>query len=296
MYEDTPQDSVHDLISRGDLRPPSARTAGDRHGRGDLDRLPATRSAATTRRMYTPGEHRRRGRGQRRPRRSLVGLVERRRRAPRRGRRRRSRSARPLVEPPEPGLRFQRKDTEQYHVCLGAPGISRSDPRRFAASILDAILGGSASSRLFQEIREKRGMAYSVYSFASQYTDTGPDRDLRRHARGQSRRGARDRGRADRRHRRAATCPTRELERAKENLKGRVLLSMESTSTRMNRLGKSLVTDSEILSFEQVIAEVDAVERRVRCARWPPSCSHRSGSRPPGSGRARSGSWRPSSA
>ena len=76
-------------------------------------------------------------------------------------------------KPPKPGLRFQRKDTEQYHVCLGAPGVSRSDRRRFAASILDAILGGSASSRLFQEIREKRGMAYSVYSFLSQYADTG---------------------------------------------------------------------------------------------------------------------------
>jgi hypothetical protein len=74
---------------------------------------------------------------------------------------------------PPPQLRFQRKDTEQYHVCLAAPGISRSDRRRFAASLLDAILGGSASSRLFQEIREKRGMAYAVYSFVSQYTDTG---------------------------------------------------------------------------------------------------------------------------
>ena len=74
---------------------------------------------------------------------------------------------------PKPGRRFQRKDTEQYHVCLGAPGVSRSDRRRFAASILDAILGGSASSRLFQEIREKRGMAYAVYSFLSEYADTG---------------------------------------------------------------------------------------------------------------------------
>ena len=92
---------------------------------------------------------------------------------------------RPLVAEPPPGLRFQRKDTEQYHVCLGAPGISRSDRRRFAASLLDSILGGSASSRLFQEIREKRGMAYSVYSFASQYTDTGLDRRLRRDARGE---------------------------------------------------------------------------------------------------------------
>src|SRR6185436_17853847 len=79
----------------------------------------------------------------------------------------------PLVKTPPPGVRFQSKDTEQYHVCIGAPGISRSDRRRFAASLLDAILGGSASSRLFQEIREKRGMAYAVYSFTSQYSDTG---------------------------------------------------------------------------------------------------------------------------
>ena len=79
----------------------------------------------------------------------------------------------PLVKTPAPGVRFQRKDTEQYHVCLAAPGIARSDRRRFAASLLDGILGGSASSRFFQEIREKRGMAYSVYTFASQYTDTG---------------------------------------------------------------------------------------------------------------------------
>src|SRR4029077_9108912 len=79
----------------------------------------------------------------------------------------------PLVEPPPPRLRFQRKETEQYHVCLGAPGISRSDRRRFAVSILDADLGGLASARPFQEIREKRGLAYAVFSFVSQYPDTG---------------------------------------------------------------------------------------------------------------------------
>ena len=73
----------------------------------------------------------------------------------------------------KPGVLFQRKDTEQYHVCLSAPGISRVDERRFAASLMDAIVGGSASSRLFQEIREKRGMAYSVYSYSSQYADAG---------------------------------------------------------------------------------------------------------------------------
>ena len=65
------------------------------------------------------------------------------------------------------------KETEQYHICLGGEGIARNDDRRFALSILDAILGGSTSSRLFQEVREKRGLAYAVYSWASQYQDTG---------------------------------------------------------------------------------------------------------------------------
>jgi predicted Zn-dependent peptidase len=164
----------------------------------------------------------------------------------------------PLVRPPRPSTRFQRKKTEQYHVCIGAPGIARSDRRRFAASLLDALLGGSASSRLFQEIREKRGMAYSVYTFASQYTDTGligfyvgtraenlaesleiAHEQIAEVADGKLRKG--------------------ELERAKENLKGRILLSMESTSTRMSRLGKSLITDTELLSIDRIAAEIDAV-------------------------------------
>jgi predicted Zn-dependent peptidase len=164
----------------------------------------------------------------------------------------------PFTRVPAPGYRFQRKPTEQYHVCLGAPGISRVDDRRFAASLLDSILGGSASSRLFQEIREKRGMAYSVYSFASQYSDAGQiglyvgtreenlvecleivARELSDVSDGNVRNG--------------------ELERAKENLKGRMLLSMESTSNRMSRLGKSLITGSELLSLEVLVERVDAV-------------------------------------
>jgi predicted Zn-dependent peptidase len=166
---------------------------------------------------------------------------------------------RPIARIPPPGLRFQRKDTEQYHVCLGAPGIARSDRRRFAASLLDGILGGSASSRLFQEIREKRGMAYSVYSFASQYTDTGligiyvgtreenlePCIEICAEQIGEIAAGKLRKG---------------ELDRAKESMKGRIMLSMESTSNRMSRLGKSLISDSELLTFERIIAEIDAVD------------------------------------
>jgi len=169
-----------------------------------------------------------------------------------------------LTRPPRPSVRFQAKDTEQYHVCLAAPGISRSDRRRFAASVLDAILGGSASSRLFQEIREKRGMAYSVYSFASQYSDTGQIGVYL---------GTREENltealaiAADQIADVAAgNLSARELTRAKENLKGRLLISMESTSTRMNRLGKSVVTDAEILSLDRLIAEIDAVEAEMVC-------------------------------
>ena len=168
------------------------------------------------------------------------------------------RHRKPFGRAPAPGYRFQRKATEQYHVCLAAPGVSRRDERRFAASLLDAIIGGSASSRLFQEIREKRGMAYSIYSFASQYSDAGQiglyvgtreenlvecfeivARELSDVAAGNVRPG--------------------ELERAKENLKGRLLLSLESTSNRMSRLGKSLITDTELLSLDELVARIDAV-------------------------------------
>ena len=70
-------------------------------------------------------------------------------------------------------MRFQRKDTEQCHVCLGAAGLQRGDDRRFAIRVLDAIFGGLSSSRLFQSVREERGLAYSVYSFNGQFSDTG---------------------------------------------------------------------------------------------------------------------------
>ena len=201
MYDDAPQELVHDLIADAvfadhPLGRPVIGTAEV------ISSIPRESIARYHDDDVRPGEHRRRGGRQ-----------------PRARRDRRARDARartvaparpaagpnvrpPLVQPPPPRLRFQRKDTEQYHVCLAAPGISRSDRRRFAASLLDAILGGSASSRLFQEIREKRGMAYAVYSFVSQYTDTGPDRHLPRHPGGQPRRRTRDRRRADRRRRR----------------------------------------------------------------------------------------------
>jgi predicted Zn-dependent peptidase len=79
----------------------------------------------------------------------------------------------PAPDAPRSTLQFQRKDTEQVHVCLGAIGLPRHDDRRFALRVLDAIFGGLSSSRLFQAVREERGLAYSVYSFTAQFIDTG---------------------------------------------------------------------------------------------------------------------------
>ena len=169
------------------------------------------------------------------------------------------RARRPLVKEPAPGLRFQQKDTEQYHVSLAAPGIPRSDRRRFAAAILDAILGGSASSRLFQEIREKRGMAYSVYSFASHYTDSGHI-GFYVGTREENLAACLEIAASEIAEIASGRLRDREVERAKENLKGRMMLSMESTSTRMSRLGKAIITDTEILSPERIIREIDGVE------------------------------------
>src|SRR3982074_1427899 len=257
MYEDTPQELVPDLFSQAVFG--SHALGRPVIGTADVISTVSRRAVAGYHRsMYTAGNivvsaagnitHER-----------LIRLLQRFDRQSSEDARRGPRVRRPLVAEPPPGLRFQRKDTEQYHVCLGAPGISRADRRRFAASLLDSILGGSASSRLFQEIREKRGMAYSVYSFASQYTDTGivgvyvgtreenlPAcieicvEQIAEIASGKLRAG--------------------ELERAKESLKGRIMLSMESTSNRMSRLGKSLISDTEILTFERIFAEIDAVD------------------------------------
>ena len=256
MYEDTPHELVHDLMSEavfGD-HPLGRPVIGTAEVISSVGRRALTTYHQT---MYQAGNVVVAAAGNLKHD-DLVARLQKAERkqakAPGKGPRLRS----PLVRPPRPSVRFQRKRTEQYHVCIGAPGIARSDRRRFTASLLDALLGGSASSRLFQEIREKRGMAYSVYTFASQYTDSGligfyvgtrPENlaDCLEIANEQIGEVAEGRLR------------TGELERAKENLKGRILLSMESTSNRMSRLGKSLISDTELLSIDRIAAEIDAV-------------------------------------
>jgi predicted Zn-dependent peptidase len=165
---------------------------------------------------------------------------------------------RPAGSPLRPAVRFQRKTTEQYHVCLAGPGLRRDDPRRYAAALLDAILGGSASSRLFQEIREKRGMAYSVYTYGSQYVDAGQI-GIYVGTREENLRECLDVIKAELHDVGAGNIRSDELERAKENMRGRLLLSLESTSARMTRIGKATVTGVEIVPIEELEQRISAV-------------------------------------
>ena len=155
-------------------------------------------------------------------------------------------------------VRFIEKDTEQFHVCVGGAGIAREDERRFALRVLEGVLGATTSSRLFQEVRERRGLAYSVFSFSNLYAHAGevglyvgtrPD-NLQQALAVISDELARCV---------AEPATEEELTRSRENLKGRVVLSMESTGARMSRLGGSLLHDMPILSIDEVIERIDAV-------------------------------------
>jgi predicted Zn-dependent peptidase len=154
--------------------------------------------------------------------------------------------------------RFEYKDTEQFHVCLGAVALSRRDPRRFALRVLDTIFGGASSSRLFQEIREKHGLAYSVYSFASGFADTG-QLGLYVGTRADNVEAALGIVGTELERVRREPASADELSRAKENLKGRMLLALESTGARMNRLGSSYLANEPLLSLDEIEAAVDAV-------------------------------------
>ena len=152
----------------------------------------------------------------------------------------------------------KRRKTEQAHICLGTNGLARNDPDRFAFLVVNTALGGGMSSRLFQEVREKRGLAYTVYSYHAQYTEAGlfsayagttPSRArqvvslLRRELE-----LARNGGLAE-----------MEFERAKGHVKGAMVLSLEDPGGRMSRLGKSEIAHGEILSVDQALRRIDRV-------------------------------------
>jgi predicted Zn-dependent peptidase len=155
-------------------------------------------------------------------------------------------------------VRFLQKDTEQYHLCLGGGGLAREDERRFALRVLEGVLGGTSSSRLFQEVRERRGLAYSVFCFSNLYAHTG-EVGLYVGTRPDNLAQALSVIAAELERFVHAPATEQELTRSRENLKGRVVLSMESTAARMSHLGASLLNGMPILSIDEVIERIDAV-------------------------------------
>ena len=164
----------------------------------------------------------------------------------------------PLVLPARAGLALRPEDTEQVHLMLGAPGLSRHDPRRTALAVLNTALGGGPSSRLFQEVRERRGLAYQVYSQHVGYADTGvlsvyagcaPERldevssvitavlaDVA-----------------------AGALTPAEVARAQGNLRGGLVLGLEDTPSRMNRLGRAELDHGRQWTIAESLDRISAV-------------------------------------
>ena len=164
----------------------------------------------------------------------------------------------PGAPPAMPGVRLVSRRTEQANVVLGTDALARTDERRFALGVLNAALGGGMSSRLFQEVREKRGLAYSVYSFVSQHADSGmfgvyagclpakTDEVL-----------AICRDEIEKVLASGLTEP--ELERGKGQMRGSTVLGLEDPSSRMSRLGKSELVYPRLEPVDDILAKIEAV-------------------------------------
>ena len=143
-------------------------------------------------------------------------------------------------------------------MCVGGAGIAHDDERRFALRVLEGVLGGTSSSRLFQEVRERRGLAYSVFSFSNLYAHTG-EVGLYVGTRPENLNEALSVVAAELERCVEDPASEEELIRSRENLKGRVVLSLESTAARMSRLGASVLNGLPILSVDEVIERIDSV-------------------------------------
>ena len=157
-----------------------------------------------------------------------------------------------------PGITLKRRATEQNHVILAFPGLTSSDPRRFALQVLNSVLGGGMSSRLFQQVRERQGLCYNIYSYGSSYADIGvyciataQSRDTESRAITSIRQVVEEI--AD------SGITAEELHRARELAKANVLMGMESTTAHMNLMARSLLNGEAILTPDDIIAAYDAV-------------------------------------
>ena len=189
------------------------------------------------------------------------------------------------AEPPRPGTRRgprgrgctrgvveAARPFEQVNLVLGMEGVHRNDDRRFALGVLNTALGGGTSSRLFQEVRERRGLAYSVFSFASHHADSGlvgvsvgclPTKldDVLAVVRTELSRVA------------AHGITDEELARGKGQLRGGLVLGLEDSGSRMSRIGKAELVHDELLGIDEVMDRIDVGHPRRGARRSPPRSS-----------------------
>lgn len=164
--------------------------------------------------------------------------------------------------PPEVrgGVLVKKKPLEQVHLCLGLKGVAAGHKDRFAVYALNSVLGGSVSSRLFQEVREKRGLVYSIYSFLSGYSDGGT---ITVYAATRPKEVDRVVDLVCREIRRIGEkgVENKELTRAKNQMKGSLMLSLESSHSRMSKLAKDELTHGKRTTLEEMLAHIDRVSQ-----------------------------------
>jgi len=171
------------------------------------------------------------------------------------------RSAPTAVSPPvtQAAVAFRHKDIEQVHLCLGVPGFPQAHRDRYALAVLDTVLGSGMSSRLFQEIREERGLAYAISTYHAAYRDAGAFVVYA----GTSPTGAREVVQLvlENLARSRDGLEPAEIARAKESLKGSLMLDLETPGSRMSKLARSEQYFGRQLSLDEIIGAVDAVSR-----------------------------------
>lgn len=169
-------------------------------------------------------------------------------------------SGRNQIEPAryQPRVVIRPKEIEQNHLCLGFPGLPLLDDKRYAYQLMNAIIGGGMSSRLFQTVRERNGMCYSIYSFPSSHVDTGMFSIYVGLGQEDEAKAAKLICNVLRDF--CAEGPTREeLSRCREQLKSNLLMGLESTNARMHHLGRYELFTDHIISSDELVAAYDAV-------------------------------------
>jgi predicted Zn-dependent peptidase len=149
--------------------------------------------------------------------------------------------------------------SKAVHLCLGGLGCDRNNKDRYALSLFTNILGGSMSSRLFQKIREEEGLAYSISASNIQYRDTGM---VLLYSASSAKNVRKILGliQEEINDIREEGVSTEELERARENMKGNIVLAVEDISSRMFRLGKTLLFDKKVLTIDQILKKIDSIK------------------------------------